>query len=202
MKWCAFSIFGRLLWGLRLLVVVCFLAVVLLWVRSHHDGFALCYRASPFQLDVMCDRGQLKASWGRLVSDYPADEGWRMSWSMRFAGEPPGGLLGFGYERHLTQRPGWDVDGRVVIAPYWFLALLALGPAVWAGRGGARELRHRRSRRRLSQGLCAVCGYDLRAHEPGQRCPECGGTIPADLPRPGAGAVERADDVRSARPQP
>ena len=27
-------------------------------------------------------------------------------------------------------------------------------------------------------GLCPTCSYDLRAHAPGQRCPECGTLIP------------------------
>jgi tRNA(Ile2) C34 agmatinyltransferase TiaS len=32
-------------------------------------------------------------------------------------------------------------------------------------------------------GLCQKCGYDLRAHRPGQRCPECGTPIPLDKTR-------------------
>lgn len=31
-----------------------------------------------------------------------------------------------------------------------------------------------------SIGRCEICGYDLRAHQPGQRCPECGTEIPGD----------------------
>jgi hypothetical protein len=27
--------------------------------------------------------------------------------------------------------------------------------------------------------ICTICGYDLRAHQPGQRCPECGTEIPS-----------------------
>jgi hypothetical protein len=32
-------------------------------------------------------------------------------------------------------------------------------------------------------GCCLRCGYDLRAHRPGQRCPECGTPIPLDKTR-------------------
>ena len=28
-------------------------------------------------------------------------------------------------------------------------------------------------------GLCPMCSYDLRAHAPGQKCPECGTPVPA-----------------------
>ncbi len=35
------------------------------------------------------------------------------------------------------------------------------------------------SRRRVASGLCVQCGYDLRAHKPGQKCPECGTVVAA-----------------------
>jgi hypothetical protein len=33
--------------------------------------------------------------------------------------------------------------------------------------------------RQISRGLCPICNYDLRAHRPNQKCPECGTQIPA-----------------------
>jgi len=60
-----------------------------------------------------------------------------------------------------------------VIIPYWF-AILVPGAIAFAG-----AFWKRRDRRRLSGGLCARCGYDLRATP--QRCPECG-TIPGAAP--------------------
>jgi hypothetical protein len=35
-----------------------------------------------------------------------------------------------------------------------------------------------RFRKKARGSLCAKCGYDLRAHKPGQKCPECGTEIP------------------------
>ncbi len=34
--------------------------------------------------------------------------------------------------------------------------------------------RSERAATRLRKGLCVKCGYDLRAHSGGDRCPECG----------------------------
>jgi hypothetical protein len=49
--------------------------------------------------------------------------------------------------------------------PHWLFALAFLSPlhGIW---------KTRRVRRRLAAGLCAACGYDLRASK--DRCPECG----------------------------
>ena len=51
--------------------------------------------------------------------------------------------------------------------PYWMpLALTGGGPALW--------LIWKFTRRRPKPGCCGKCGYDLRAHAAGARCPECG----------------------------
>jgi hypothetical protein len=60
-----------------------------------------------------------------------------------------------------------DDDG--VVVPHWFLLLLAaLLPVVQV----AKRLRNQRAEKRRAKGLCARCGYDLRATP--ERCPECG----------------------------
>jgi hypothetical protein len=63
------------------------------------------------------------------------------------------------------------VRSKTFTIPYWFPTLLfAAVPAWWF----FLYLR----RRRTPAGHCPTCRYDLRAHAPGQKCPECGTVIP------------------------
>jgi hypothetical protein len=60
---------------------------------------------------------------------------------------------------------------HAVLIPFWVVApLLAVLPGWWALRYRRRAL----IRRRLAAGQCLRCGYDLRAQQPGDPCPECG----------------------------
>jgi hypothetical protein len=71
-----------------------------------------------------------------------------------------------------TMEPGlFDVG---CIGPLWAPWLLC-GAVLWLASGPWRKLR--RMRRRLARGCCAECGYDLRAHQAGEKCPECGRVI-------------------------
>ena len=60
---------------------------------------------------------------------------------------------------------------RVVTFPHWLVALATMIlPAYWLYRA-------RRARSSRRSGLCATCGYDLRATP--DRCPECGSVAAA-----------------------
>lgn len=67
---------------------------------------------------------------------------------------------------------GKSCDLRSLVMPYWFLLCATATPPALAW---TRWRRRRTRQRRIAQGLCAVCGYDLRASK--GRCPECG--VPA-----------------------
>ena len=53
--------------------------------------------------------------------------------------------------------------------PLFFIPLLLFARRIWIGVRGIR---------RTQRGLCAHCGYDLRASN--ERCPECGLPVPAN----------------------
>ena len=86
------------------------------------------------------------------------------------------------YSDVLAYPFGWRTGPRSLRVPgnaavisytYFFLLLMLLPTArllVW----GFRKLRRHR---RLARNLCPQCAYDLRAHKPGERCPECGLTV-------------------------
>jgi hypothetical protein len=67
------------------------------------------------------------------------------------------------------------VNCQAAGAPMWAIGSVLLLPwtltTAWAARS------YRRRARRLRAGMCARCGYDLRAS--GEFCPECGGSNPA-----------------------
>lgn len=61
---------------------------------------------------------------------------------------------------------------RFIVVPWWLIILVGLLPsAIYAAMWIRR-------RRRVTTGMCAACGYDLRASP--ERCPECG-AIPQPL---------------------
>ena len=104
---------------------------------------------------------------------------------------PPGarhGALGFGWSDtklwgSIGSGSGWsDFHGATVTVPHACpVVITAIMPIVWLARR-VRAWSHQKRQDRIRLGLCTVCAYDLRAHAPGQLCPECGMAIPASSP--------------------
>jgi hypothetical protein len=169
-----------------------------LWVRSYSKSDSLDrWRrevAGPGTyhdtMGVFATRGMIGGGYLRMylptAQDWPTEARWRfitsnpitVMWPHRWR------VLGFGYwNTRLPQGPAYralEVVGATV--PLWFVALLfAVAPAMAA----RRQLRDRQRRRRIARGLCAACGYDVRAS--GERCPECGLSLVPPPSTPGEG---------------
>ncbi len=66
-----------------------------------------------------------------------------------------------------------DSQAYILTIPDWFpLSVALIAPSAWLAYSADRR---RRAHSRI--GLCPVCGYDLRMHQSGSRCPECGTVI-------------------------
>jgi len=191
--------------GLTALSLLLCVATTWLWVRSYRHWDSADWYRGHYVLQVRSAMGmvaiqrqQFPSDWGDLrapISIYSRPKPPPVDWSKipsdvfgiisddmlfwdRFCWDPEavvqcGDFAGYrpmkmlGSER-LPPRPGcWAIE-----SPDWFWCILAAILPV------ARLPGWYQRRFRSKHGLCAVCGYDLRATP--DRCPECG-TIPATV---------------------
>ncbi|GEM_PF-3665590 len=98
--------------------------------------------------------------------DYLIQLGWYYLWIVWGPSPgPPTPLVPEPVFRLVTQMPIWSA---------WLLMIGTLNFGTI--RASWKKLGTRRQRR---AGLCPKCHYDLRAHAPGNKCPECGTVIPS-----------------------
>ncbi|MCL2646213.1 MAG: hypothetical protein FWD61_04300 [Phycisphaerales bacterium] len=70
-------------------------------------------------------------------------------------------------------------DWHFLVVPYW-APIVLLSLPLWFFVARWRKANEQHQRRKNN--LCLHCGYDLRAHHPGDKCPECGTRIPQPNP--------------------
>lgn len=172
-----------------LALCVCLLAIlILMWFRSYRVTDAWSYRQGRMGDDGGTDVRVIGVWWARGSMVLHHDN-WRVfthapprahvvRWTRHPLSSAVDGLvhfnpkqlpLGLGYASDTT-----GASSRAIVIPAWLPALALALPLAWSGRRS--YVRRRRSR----LGLCARCGYDLRASE--EKCPECGAEIPASSP--------------------
>jgi hypothetical protein len=161
----------RVMTAAALASAMLFALVTSFWVRSYWvaDFFAYTHVSEPGFMQVGVDsvRRSIHFTYHRTPASLPSGGSIRFSHahapadSVRVLND----VNGFGKVRVAS------MDGTVfVYHDFWFphllaMAVFALLPTWWL-------LRFRRSRQRVTEGLCLNCGYDLRASV--GRCPECG----------------------------
>ena len=166
--------------GLTVLSLVLCLATVCLWVRSHWRVDELVHvNADGSALACDSQHGTLVITSARAA---PKDRGWQYS-SGKDEGNPIDTsqlVYPFGW-RAFAGRLGFAVDDNDLYLPDWlFCVLFLVMPALW--------LRLWRRDRRLDDGRCGKCGYDLTGNVSGV-CPECGKPISIET------GISQADSV-------
>jgi hypothetical protein len=147
-------------------------------VRSHRSS--LFMSAPPSRPVSVQQEYRRELGWegGRIDRSTPTGTNWGGYTELRPS------FYGFGWDHesyapdrtsvlinhHVQNR----IDGHTFVSiPHWFALLLATLLPIF------RVAVLRRSRPRIRNGLCPVCGYDLRATP--DRCPECGTVTGARL---------------------
>jgi hypothetical protein len=87
---------------------------------------------------------------------------------------PPHGFFSFEFGPVVLGNGSTRTEVRATGAPMWAIGAVLLLP--WALLTARAAWSHTRRVRRRRAGLCAGCGYDLRASA--EFCPECGGANP------------------------
>jgi hypothetical protein len=150
-------------------------AACVLWARSYweKDFFEWVQRVGDERPQrvraIWSGRGVIGFTAAYFTDNFVPPKPWHFVWNSEPVGgwaRPSGSALrwlGFGHQS--AARP--DQGYQDVFVPHGFIAL------VLAALPLTRLVSLWRLRQRLTHRLCRACGYDLRAHSGGERCPEC-----------------------------
>lgn len=138
-------------------------------------------RGLAFATDIVPD-GEQAYLWERPLLSVTGEYGWPPAIRV------PGGIC---FKRGTICEDSPDSEDSYYY-PVWFLESPLAWPTLLATFPAALSLlAWRRHRQRNCHGLCPTCSYDLRAHKPGERCPECGTVMGGSDETPRCGVAKR-----------
>jgi hypothetical protein len=144
-------------------------AMIPLWIESHRwkRGVAFATSARSFTLIQRYGRICLMTSETDKPQPLHVFRKRQSNFGNNSVDRPAFRFVGFGFERSgYIVASGATRHALLFTVPFWFVMLvIGLVPMCW----GLRAWRNAHRRR---PGMCAKCGYDLRASP--ERCPECG----------------------------
>jgi hypothetical protein len=154
--------------AILILVVAGILAVVGFFGYGGYFGLRLAGGRNIIESGLVNDEGVL--SFGIVYGEgYFHVNGPDTMWEGRFW------VCGYAYPK-TTKRP----MGIAFEAANWLWSLILVGVALVCLRMRSKI------RLKFDESLCPTCGYDLHAHHPGQKCPECGTPVPPPASPPPA----------------
>ncbi len=160
-----------------ILTLLCVAILALLaagFIRSLFEADCIYARfgphANPYHWCLVSYRGRICLY--RIMElppwSYPSGFTWESRDNADYLPGPP--YYGCGYYSAFAIA-GHTAALYAIVLPIPLLALpFAIAPILW--------IRRRVRLRPQPDHLCAKCSYDLRAHHPGDKCPECGTPIP------------------------
>ena len=179
--------------GMAVLSLMLCMATVGLWVRSYWRQDQIAFFPKPSSTCFLGDwRGRVEltrqyvspavpSGWGASTSNFgTVGEFKQTGWVRGGSSFDPHFIAPHAFYFGHTENLGYAIISSMRITqsfdiwalPFWLIALaFAMTPAFL----GLSTLRNSRRSRR---GLCASCGYDLRATP--DRCPECGTAPPKE----------------------
>jgi hypothetical protein len=153
-------------WTKRGMSLGIWVVLLTMWISSYWRGAYVRHREVGTEIAAYYDGGRISLLYDDLVV---ANLGWQWGvishnpehWTI-IERAASFSLLGFAFNWH----PGY----RGVVVPFWFVSLIATLQLLLLWRSKQTGKRQ--------AGTCPICGYDLRAHTPNQKCSECGTQIP------------------------